>query len=119
MTITSDHMYSWPVALWLLVGIALSVVTWRLTGRVKVVWQRAFLRACVIALCFTPTPSPGVFALTDPIGIIPVWSVLFWAVTSGTLVALGIAFIEWLVATYLLWVAGMSVQRVFRRFNVR
>jgi len=63
MTITAADVFSWPVALWFLVGVALSAITRRLTRQVKVMWQRALFRAAVIALCFTSIPSPWMFAM--------------------------------------------------------
>ena len=118
MVITAQNIWSWPVALWLVLGVAVVVAVWRVSKLIRVAWQSTFFRAAAVALCFTPLPSPGVFALTDPIGIIPLWWVLLSAIREGALLASALVLLAWLVAAYFLWVAGMSIHHVFRRRHV-
>lgn len=114
MVITAENIFSWLVGIWLVVALSAVAAVWRATKRVRVSWQRAFFRAGVATLFFTPVPSIGVFALVDPVGIIPLCWVLLSAIREGELLGLALAFVAWLIASYFLWVAGMSIYHVFR-----
>jgi hypothetical protein len=117
MTVTVNNFLSWPVAVWLSASIVVVVATWRFTTRIKKMWQRTFFRAGIIALCFTPIPTPEMFgevALVGHLKIIPLWSALSWSITHGSLLGIAATFISWLVVTYLLWVGGMSIHHLFR-----
>jgi hypothetical protein len=118
MVITAENIFSWPVTIWLAVALLAVAVIWRWTRRVRVPWQRAFLRAGMLALCFTPLPSIGVFALVDPVGVIPLWWVLASVIREGALLGLALALVIWLVASYALWVAGMAIHHLLRGFHV-
>jgi hypothetical protein len=118
MVITAENIFSWAVAIWVVVALLAVAGIWYATRRVRVSWQRTFFRAGMIALCFTPLPSIGVFALMDPVGIVPLWWVLASAIRQGALFGLAVGLVVWLVASYVLWVAGMTIHHLFRGRHV-
>ncbi len=120
MTITADNFFSWPVALWFGAGVLVVVTVWLATVRTPVVWQRVFFRTATIALCFVPLPALEMFteaAMAGHVAVVPLWYVLFWSIAHRAFLGLAVAFVVWLVAAYLLWVAGMSIHHLFRRNN--
>ena len=117
MTITVDTFFSWPVAGWFAAGALTVAFVWLATARVQIIWQRVFLRAAVIALCFAPLPALQMFAegaLPGSVAITPLWYALFWSLWHGAIVAAIVTLFIWVVMAYLLWVAGMSISYFVR-----
>lgn len=120
MTITADNVFSWPVTLWFGASVIIIAVMWLASVRVQVIWQRVFLRAAVIALCFTPLPALEMFteaAMGGFIAVVPLWYALFWSITHASVLGVVLAFSVWLVVAYVVWVAGMSIHRLFGGAN--
>lgn len=114
MTISAENLFTWPVGLWLVIGGSIVTLIWLATMRVHIIWQRVFFRTAIIALCFTPLPTLEMFteaAMAGTIVIVPLWYVLFWSIIHGNTFVFGVSFVIWLVVSYFLWVAGMSIHQ--------
>ena len=117
--ITSDTLLSWPMAAWLIIGVAVFVAAWRITRGVGIMWQRVLLRAGVLALVFTPSwfitgeMLTAEFPVRAP--LVPAWYLVVRAVTDGAPGYLLCAVVPVGIATYLLWVGGMSVHHLLGR----
>ena len=48
------------------------------------------------------------------VAVVPLWHALFWSIGHGAFLGLAVASIVWLIPTYVLWVAGMSIHHLFR-----
>ena len=120
MTITAENLFSWPVAAWLGISAVAIAAAWLTTARVRVMWQRVFCRAGVIALCLTPLPALEMFteaAMGGFVAVVPLWYALFWSITHASVPGVIFAFIVWLVVAYVVWVAGMWTHRLPGRTN--
>ncbi len=118
MTITSENFFSWQVSVWLGASGIIIAAVWFATARVRVVWQRVFFRAAMMALCFTPVPALQMFIeipMTGYWAVVPLWYVLFWSITHGTLFGVFVAFSVWLIVTDVFWVAGLSFHHLSGR----
>ena len=82
-----------------------------------------FYRASVIALCFTPVPHILMFleegAKAGVIIVTPLWYALYCVIAEGVLPLIGIVVVIWFVATYALWVVGMSIHHLVRGMYLR
>ena len=108
------------MAAWLVVGVAVCAVAWRITRRIGIMWQRVLLRAFVLALAFTPSRFITGEMLTAEFGagpapLVPAWYLVVRAVTDMSPGFLICAAIPVAVSTYLLWVGGMSLHHLFGR----
>jgi hypothetical protein len=120
MTITAEHLFSWPVALWLAVSALVIAVVCLAAARTRAVWQRIFCRAAVIALCLTPVPALAMFteaAMAGHAAVVPLWYVLFWSIVHASVLGAVLALVVWLVVASLFWVAGMSIHRLLGSGN--
>ena len=119
MAITADNFFSWQVAAWLAAASVVVALAWLVTRRIQAMWLRVFFRAAVVALCFVPLPHLLMFmeegAKAGVLVVTPLWYALYRSVADGALLGTGVVVILWLVVTYFLWVAGMSIHRLFRR----
>ena len=118
MTIGAHNFFSWQVAAWFAGGSVIVAVCWVFAARMQVMWQRVFLRAGIIALCFAPLPAVEMFTEAARAGhfmIVPLWYALFWSITSGALLGGIIDLILWLVIAYFLLVIGMCIHHLFWR----
>ena len=119
MMITSDTLFTWPIATWLAIGIAVAVMAWRMTRRVTIMRQRVLLRAAVLALVFTPSwlISGEMLTAEFPVSapLVPAWYLILRAVTDLAPGYLLCAVIPVAVATYLLWVGGMTLHHLLGR----
>lgn len=123
MIITAANFISWPVAAWLGVAGMLVMLAWWKTNGVQPPWLRVFYQASVMALCFTPVPHILMFleegARAGVIIVTPLWYAFYCAVVQGVLPLIGIVLTIWFVATYCLWVAGMTIHHLVRGTYVR
>ena len=120
MNITAENFFSWPVALWLGISALVIATVWLTTSRVRVMWQRVFCRAGVIALCLTPLPALEMFteaAMGGLVAVVPLWYALLWSIMHASVLGVVFVFVVWLVVAYVVWVAGMSIHRLFGRAN--
>lgn len=121
MVITADNFLSLQVAAWLVTASAVVALLWRLARRVQPMWLRVFVRAAVITLCFVPLPHILMFteegARAGILIVTPLWYALFRAIADGIFPGAGVVLLFWLIATYFLWVAGMSICRLLGRTN--
>ncbi len=118
VTITAENLFSWPVAVWLGVSALIITAVWLTTRHVRVMWQRSFCRAAVIALCLTPLPALEMFteaAMGGLVAVVPLWYALFWSITHLSVLGVILVFVAWLVVTYVVWVAGMSTYPLLRK----
>lgn len=119
MVISADNLFSFPVVAWLAAAIVVVIVAWLLTVRVQTMWLRVFVRAAVVTFCFAPLPHLLMFMEEGGKAggwiITPLWYALFRSIADGAFWGVGVVLISWVVVTYFLWVAGMSIPRLFRR----
>jgi len=117
--ITFDTLLSWRMAAWLGGGVAAFVLTWMITRRVQILWQRVLLRAGALALAFTPswyiTGQMLTAMIPVPPPLVPAWYLVVLAVSEGAPGYLLLAGIPIAIATYVLWVGGMSVHHLLGR----
>ena len=118
MAISADNFFSWQVAAWFAAAGVVVTLAWLVTRRVPAMWLRVFVRAACIALCFAPLPHVLMFteegAKSGAWMITPLWYALFRSVIDGAFLGSGIVVILWLMPTYFLWVAGMSIHHLRR-----
>ncbi len=108
---TRENLLSWPSAGWLGAGAILFALAWAATTPCRVMWQRIWGRALVAALAFTPLPAPEMFgepALSGKWAVIPLWHALYTTLKDGLFFYFLAALLAWIIAAYLLWVAGMT-----------
>ncbi len=116
MEITWNTLLSWRMAAWFIIGFAVCWAAWKLTRQVDIMWQRVFLRSAVLALTFTPSFLITAEMLTAFVPgrapVVPAWYLVVRAVTHQAPGHLICALIPVSIATYLLWVAGMSLHHL-------
>src|SRR5712671_154376 len=68
-------------------------------------------------LLFWTFPALEMFTQTisRSVAVVPLWYALFCSIRHAALLGTGVVLLFWLISTYFLWVAGMSIHQLFRR----